>query len=43
METIGAAALIAIGLVIAAVLYGRTHSAGPGAAAAERDTALAWP
>jgi ribonuclease Y len=29
MEIIGAAALIAVGLVIAALVYGRTHRAGP--------------
>ncbi len=37
MEIIGAAALIAVGIVAAAVLYGRTHGASPGEA--ERDTA----
>ena len=37
MEIIGAAALIAVGIVVAAVLYGRSHGAGP--ASAERDTA----
>ncbi len=37
MEIIGAAALIAVGIVVAAVLYGRSHGADP--AAAERDTA----
>ncbi len=36
MEIIGAAALIAVGIVVAAVLYGRSHGAGP--ASAERDT-----
>jgi ribonuclease Y len=41
MEIVGAAALIAVGIVIAAVLYGRSHSAGPAATAAERDTATA--
>jgi ribonuclease Y len=42
MEIVGAAALIAAGIVIAALLYGRGHSAGPvAAAAAERDTATA--
>ncbi|MGA9856937.1 MAG: ribonuclease Y [Solirubrobacteraceae bacterium] len=44
MEIIGAAALIAVGIVVAAVLYGRTHgAAGPTAAAvvAERDAATA--
>jgi ribonuclease Y len=41
MEIVGAAALIAVGIVVAAVLYGRTHSPGPAAAAAERDTATA--
>ena len=44
MEIIGAAALIAVGIVVAAVLYGRTHgAAGPAAAAAvaERDSATA--
>jgi ribonuclease Y len=39
MEIIGAAALIAVGIVIAAVLYGRSH--GAGSAVAERDTATA--
>ena len=37
MEIIGAAALIAVGIVVAAILYGRSHGAGP--ASAERDTA----
>jgi ribonucrease Y len=32
MEIIGAAALIAVGIVLAAVLYGRVHGAGAGAA-----------
>jgi ribonuclease Y len=43
MEIIGAAALIAVGIVVAAVLYGRSHGAGPAAAAAaaERDSATA--
>jgi ribonuclease Y len=44
MEIVGAAALIAVGIVIASVVYGRTHSSGPAAAAAaaaERDTATA--
>jgi len=45
MEIVGAAALIAMGIVIASVLYGRTHSSGPAAAAAavaaERDSATA--
>jgi ribonucrease Y len=41
MEIIGAAALIAVGIVVAAVLYGRTHGVSPAAAAAERDTATA--
>ncbi|HEX3834112.1 MAG TPA: ribonuclease Y [Solirubrobacteraceae bacterium] len=41
MEIVGAAALIAVGIVIASVLYGRTHSSGPAAAAVERDTATA--
>jgi ribonuclease Y len=41
MEIVGAAALIAVGIVVAAVLYGRTHSSGPAAVAAERDTATA--
>ncbi|HET8978046.1 MAG TPA: ribonuclease Y [Solirubrobacteraceae bacterium] len=46
MEIIGAAALIAVGIVIAAVLYGRTHGAAApataaAAAAAERDAATA--
>jgi ribonuclease Y len=39
MEIIGAAALIAVGLVVAAVLYGRPHGATP--AVAERETATA--
>jgi ribonuclease Y len=39
MEIIGAAALIAVGIVVAAVLYGRTHGAPP--AVAERETATA--
>jgi ribonucrease Y len=39
MEIIGAAALIAVGIVIAAVLYGRTH--GAAAAPRERDSATA--
>jgi ribonuclease Y len=34
MEIIGAAALIAVGIVLAAVLYGRVHGAGAGVAAA---------
>jgi ribonuclease Y len=41
MEIVGAAALIAVGIVIASVVYGRTHSSGPAAAAAERDTLTA--
>jgi ribonuclease Y len=41
METIGAAALIAVGIVIAAVLYGRTRDGGAAAAAAQRDNATA--
>jgi ribonucrease Y len=43
MEIIGAAALIAVGIVVAAVLYGRTHGAAPAPApaAAERDAAAA--
>jgi ribonuclease Y len=42
MEIVGAAALIAVGIVIAALLYERGHSPGPAAAgAAERDTATA--
>jgi ribonuclease Y len=42
MEIVGAAALIAVGIVIAALLYGRGHSSGPAvAAAAERDSATA--
>jgi len=52
MEIIGAAALIAVGIVVAAVLYGRSHGAAPAArepdstaaalqaALAERSTAL---
>jgi ribonucrease Y len=39
MEIIGAAALIAVGIVVAAILYGRTHGASPGGA--ERDAATA--
>src|SRR5690242_14208277 len=39
MEIIGAAALIAVGIVVAAVLYGRSHTAG--SPAAERDSATA--
>ncbi len=39
MEIIGAAALIAVGIVVAAVLYGRTHGASHGGA--ERDAATA--
>jgi ribonuclease Y len=39
MEIIGAAALIAVGIVVAAILYGRTH--GASAAGGERDTATA--
>jgi ribonuclease Y len=39
MEIIGAAALIAVGIVVAAVLYGRSHSAG--SSTTERDTATA--
>jgi ribonuclease Y len=39
MEIIGAAALIAIGLVVAAVLYGRSHRGAP--VAAERESAPA--
>ncbi|MGH2894320.1 MAG: hypothetical protein ACRDPM_13810, partial [Solirubrobacteraceae bacterium] len=39
MEIIGAAALIAVGIVVAAILYGRSHGAHP--VAAERDTATA--
>ncbi len=40
MEIIVAAALIAVGIVVAAVLYGRTHGA-ESAGAADRDTATA--
>ncbi len=40
MEIIVAAALIAVGIVVAAVLYGRTHGAEP-AGSGERDTATA--
>jgi ribonuclease Y len=40
MEIIGAAAVIAVGIVVAAVFYGRPHGASA-AAAAERDTATA--
>jgi ribonuclease Y len=39
MEIIGAAALIAVGIVIAAILYGRTHGASSGSG--ERDNATA--
>jgi len=39
MEIIGAAALIAVGIVVAAVLYGRSHSAAP--QSTERDAATA--
>jgi ribonucrease Y len=39
MEIIGAAALIAVGIVIAAILYGRTHGASSGGE--ERDNATA--
>jgi ribonucrease Y len=39
MEIIGAAALIAVGIVVAAILYGRTH--GASSHAGERDTATA--
>jgi ribonucrease Y len=39
MEIIGAAALIAVGIVVAAVLYGRTHGASHGDT--ERETATA--
>ncbi|MGZ4176158.1 MAG: ribonuclease Y [Solirubrobacteraceae bacterium] len=39
MEIIGAAALIAVGIVVAAVLYGRSHGAAP--QGAESDTATA--
>jgi ribonucrease Y len=39
MEIIGAAALIAVGIVVAAILYGRSRGATP--AAAERDSATA--
>ena len=35
MEIIGAAALIAVGIVLAAVLYGRVHGAGVAAAGAQ--------
>jgi ribonuclease Y len=41
MAVIGAAALIAVGIVVSAVLYGRAHGAAPAAAAAERDSATA--
>jgi ribonuclease Y len=39
MQIIGAAALIAVGIVVAAVLYGRSHGASP--AVAERDATTA--
>jgi ribonucrease Y len=41
MEIIGAAALIAAGLVVAAVLYGRTHGAAPAVGDRESATATA--
>jgi ribonuclease Y len=41
MEIIGAAAVIAVGLVVAAVFYGKTHAAVAPAAAADRDNATA--
>ena len=39
MEIIGAAALIAVGIVVAAILYGRTH--GASSQSADRDGATA--
>jgi ribonucrease Y len=39
MEIIGAAALIAVGIVVAAILYGRSHGGSP--QSAERDSATA--
>jgi ribonuclease Y len=41
MQIIGAAALIAAGIVVAAVLYGRTHGAAPAATERENATATA--
>jgi ribonuclease Y len=41
MEIIGAAALIAVGIVVAAVLYGRTHGASHAGAETETATAAA--
>ncbi len=41
MQIIGAAALIAVGIVVAAILYGRAHGAAPAAAAPDTATATA--
>ena len=41
MEIIGAAALIAVGIVVAAALYGRTHSAAPAPREPDNATAVA--
>jgi ribonuclease Y len=41
MDIIGAAALIAVGIVIAAILYGRTHGASHGGAESDAATAAA--
>ncbi len=41
MEIIGAAALIAVGIVVAAVLYGRTHGAAPASTRAANATRTA--
>ena len=41
MQIIGAAALIAVGIVVAAVLYGRSHGGGAPASAAEREATSA--
>ena len=41
MEIIGAAALIAVGIVLAAVLYGRVHGAGVAVAGAQAAGATA--
>jgi ribonuclease Y len=43
MDIIGAAALIALGIVLAAVVYGRTHGARPAAATARSSRAAAPP
>jgi ribonucrease Y len=41
MEIIGAAALIAVGIVVAAILYGRTHANAPAPASSDGDSAAA--